>query len=314
MVYCLVPEALTPFQAPDRGMILVTTFLKGEDSRMKKTCVALLLSILIVSCKSTVIDEQGVKDGSSGQTATIELATSKIIDLSHSYDADTIFWPTEDGFKLEKEQDGINDKGFYYASNKFTTAEHGGTHIDAPRHFAQGHPTVDQIPVDRLMGSAILVDVSTKCQQNPDYQISPEDLQQWERDNGPIPTGSIVIFKTGYAKKWPDRKTYLGTDERGAQAAAKLHFPGISPDAAKWISENRSIKAVGLDTASIDYGQSTMFETHRTLFAQDIPAFENLGDLDGLPAKGFTIIALPMKIGGGSGGPLRVVAIVKGSH
>jgi len=262
-------------------------------------------------------EEQAVKFGSSpssSQAATIDLAASRIVDLSHPYDADTIFWPTEDGFKLEKEQDGINDKGFYYASNKFTTAEHGGTHIDAPRHFAQGHPTVDQIPVDRLMGPAVLVDVSAKCQQNADYLISPEDLQQWERDNGAIPGGSIVIFKTGYAKKWPDRKMYLGTDERGPQAVAKLHFPGISPEAARWISENRSIKAVGLDTASIDYGQSSMFDTHRILFAKDIPAFENLGDLDGLPAKGFNIIALPMKIRGGSGGPLRVVAIVRESH
>jgi len=267
----------------------------------------------MISCKAAG-EEQSVKAGATGSPAQgtgIDLASSKVVDLSHPYDADTIFWPTEDGFKLEKEQDGINDKGFYYASNKFTTAEHGGTHIDAPRHFAQGHETVDQIPLDRLMGPAILVDVSAKCQQNPDYLILPEDLQQWERDNGAIPAGSIVIFKTGYAKKWPDRKSYLGTDERGAQAVAKLHFPGISPEAARWISDNRQIKAVGLDTASIDYGQSTMFETHRILFAKDIPAFENLGDLDGLPAKGFNIIALPMKIRGGSGGPLRVVAILK---
>jgi len=283
---------------------------------MKKLCVVMLFAMLAISCRA-VGEEQAVRPASSpssSQAATIDLAASRIVDLSHPYDADTIFWPTEDGFKLEKEQDGINDKGFYYASNKFTTAEHGGTHIDAPRHFAQGHPTVDQIPVDRLMGPAVLVDVSAKCQQNADYLISLEDLQQWERDNGAIPGGSIVIFKTGYAKKWPDRKMYLGTDERGPQAVAKLHFPGISPEAARWISENRSIKAVGLDTASIDYGQSSMFDTHRILFAKDIPAFENLGDLDGLPAKGFNIIALPMKIRGGSGGPLRVVAIVRESH
>jgi len=280
---------------------------------MKKASIVMLLSIFMVSCKVASEDRPG-KTGASGgdaQATAIDLGASRIMDLSHPYDADTIFWPTEDGFKLEKEQDGINDKGFYYASNKLTTAEHGGTHIDAPRHFAQGHQTVDQIPLERLMGPAILVDVSAKCQQNPDYLISPDDLQQWERDNGAIPGGAIVIFKTGFAKRWPDRKTYLGTDERGAQAVAKLHFPGISPDAARWLSESRSIKAVGLDTASIDYGQSSMFETHRILFAKDIPAFENLGDLDGLPAKGFTIIALPMKIGGGSGRPLRIVAILK---
>src|SRR5262249_10727636 len=220
---------------------------EGEEFIMKKACIVILVSMVMVSCKAAG-EDQTAKPGTaaaSGQNAVIDLAASRIVDLSHPYDADTIFWPTEDGFKLEKEQDGINDKGFYYASNRFTTAEHGGTHIDAPRHFAQGHQTVDQIPVDRLMGPAILVDISAKCQQNPDYLISSEDLQQWERDNGAIPAGSIVIFKTGYAKRWPDRKTYLGTDERGVQAVAKLHFPGISPDAARGVSESRAIKAGG---------------------------------------------------------------------
>src|SRR5262245_36196164 len=146
---------------------------KERIPRMKKLCVVMLFAMLAISCRA-VGEEQAVKSGSSpssSQAATIDLAASRIVDLSHPYDADTIFWPTEDGFKLEKEQDGINDKGFYYASNKFTTAEHGGTHIDAPRHFAQGHQTVDQIPLDRLIGPAILVDVSAKCEQNPDYLI-----------------------------------------------------------------------------------------------------------------------------------------------
>jgi kynurenine formamidase len=271
---------------------------------MKTFEVLLFASLLTLSCEP-------VRTEQAGKPAANGLTEGKIVDLSHSYDADTIFWPTEDGFRLEKEQDGINDKGFYYASNKFTTAEHGGTHIDAPRHFAQGHPTVDQIPLEQLIGQAILVDVAAKCEQNPDYLISPDDLQQWEQQNGAIPNGAIVIFRTGFGKRWPDRKTYLGTDERGAQAVAKLHFPGLSPDAARWLMANRTIKAVGLDTASIDYGQSTMFETHRALFEKDIPAFENLANLDALPVKGFNIVALPMKIGGGSGGPLRVVAIVK---
>ena len=108
----------------------------------------------------------------------------------------------------------------------------------------------------------------------------------------------------------PDLKKYLGTDERGAAAVAKLHFPGLDPAAARWITTNRSIKAIGLDTASIDYGQSTLFESHRILFEKNIPAFENVANLDQLPVKGFTIIALPMKIKGGSGGPLRIVAVI----
>src|SRR4029453_10409340 len=123
-------------------------------------------------------------------------------------------------------------------------------------------------------------------------------------------SGSIILLKTGYGKLYPDRKKYLGTDERGAEAVAKLHFPGLDPAAAKWLAQNRSIKAIGLDTASIDRGQSTLFESHRTLFENNIPAFENVANLEQLPVKGFSVIALPMKIKGGSGGPLRIVAML----
>ena len=240
-----------------------------------------------------------------------EFPTGKIIDLSHPFDAQTIYWPTEEGFKLEKEQDGVTDKGYYYASNKFAAPEHGGTHIDAPRHFANGAKTVDQIPLEQLMGNAILVDVTRQCETNRDYLISVDDFNGWEKQYGPIPTGAIVLLRTGFARYWPDRIKYMGTDERGAAAVAKLHFPGLSPEAARWLTNNRSIKAIGLDTPSIDYGQSTNFESHQVLFAKNIPAFENVGDMSALPAEGFFVIAMPMKTAGGSGGPLRIAAILR---
>ncbi|HEV2912307.1 MAG TPA: cyclase family protein [Pyrinomonadaceae bacterium] len=240
-----------------------------------------------------------------------EFPHGKMIDLSHSFDSATIYWPTEDGFRLEKEHDGMTDKGYYYAANKFCTAEHGGTHIDAPRHFAAGRQTVDEIPLEQLTGAAILVDVTRNCEANPDYQVTTDDLQAWEKKNGPIPRGAIVLLRTGYSRRWPDRQSYLGTAEHGAAAVARLHFPGLHPSAARWLVTTRSIKAVGLDTASIDYGQSTMFESHRILFEKNVPAFENLANLEQLPAKDFLLIALPMKIAGGSGGPLRAIAIMK---
>jgi kynurenine formamidase len=240
-----------------------------------------------------------------------EFPGGRIVDLSHSFDAETIYWPTEEGFQLEKEHDGPTDKGYYYASNKFCAPEHGGTHIDAPRHFAAGHPTVDEIPLEQLTGAGILVDISKQCEANRDYQVTAEDFQAWEKKNGTIPRGAIVLLRTGFGRRWPDRLSYLGTNERGAGAVARLHFPGLHPEAARWLTTSRSIKAVGLDTASIDYGQSTMFESHRLLFEKNVPAFENLANLDGLPSKDFFIVALPMKIKGGSGGPLRVIAIVK---
>ncbi len=234
----------------------------------------------------------------------------QVIDLSHPFDAQTIYWPTEQGFMLEKEQGGLTDKGYYYASNKFSAPEHGGTHIDAPRHFAANGNTLDQVPLTQLMGEAVLLDVTKQCQPNRDYLVNVDDFNAWEKEHGQIPAGAIVVLRTGFAKYWPDRNKYMGTDERGAAAVAKLHFPGLSPEAAKWLVANRSIKAIGLDTPSIDYGQSTLFESHQVLFAKNIPAFENLADLSALPEAGFVIIAMPMKIAGGSGGPLRIAALV----
>jgi len=234
----------------------------------------------------------------------------ELVDLSHPYDQTTIFWPTSDPFRLDKTADGVTPGGYYYASNNFFTAEHGGTHLDAPLHFSREGQAVDQIPIERFFGAAVIVDVVASADADADYQIRVEDLQAAEKEQGPIPADAIVLFRTGFSRRWPDAARYLGTAARGADAVRDLHFPGLDPDAAKWLIDNRSIRAVGIDTASIDYGQSTLFETHRALFARNIPAFENLTALERLPLRGASIVALPMKIGGGSGAPLRAVAIV----
>jgi kynurenine formamidase len=273
-----------------------------EDRVMRRFCLLLFSSLMFLSCQTAPDKRPNA------------FPSGKIIDLSYAYDAETIFWPTAEGFRLEKDFEGITDKGYYYAANKFSTAEHGGTHIDSPVHFAEGHNTVDQIPLEQLLGEAIIVDVSKQCEANPDYQIATDDFLQWEKANGEIPKGAIVFLRTGYGKYWPDRKRYMGTDERGTEAVPKLHFPGLSPEAARWLTTNRSIKAIGLDTPSIDYGQSTLFESHRALFDKNIPAVENLANLDKLPLNNFFVIALPMKIKNGSGGPLRVIAIMKESQ
>lgn len=233
-----------------------------------------------------------------------------IVDLSYPFDSETVYWPTAETFHLEKDFEGVTEKGYFYSAYKYSAAEHGGTHIDAPVHFAQGHNSVDQIPLEQLIGEGVVIDVTSQCESNPDYRVTPADLLTWEKKNGKIEPGSIVLLRTGFGRYYPYRKRYLGTDQRGAAAVAQLHFPGLHPDAARWLIANRSIKAIGLDTASIDYGQSTLFESHRLLFEKNIPAFENVANLDKLPVKGFSVIALPMKIKGGSGGPLRIVAIV----
>ena len=233
-----------------------------------------------------------------------------LVDLSHAYDAQAIFWPTAKPFRLEKVADGMTPGGYYYAANDFFSSEHGGTHVDAPIHFAQGHQTVDRIPLERLVGAAVVIDVTEAAKGNADYQVTADDLQRAEARDGRIPDRAIVLLRTGFSTRWPDAATYLGTAERGEAGAAKLHFPGLHPDAAAWLIANRSISAIGIDTASIDHGPSTRFESHRALFAKDIPAFENLTSLERLPLRGAHVIALPMKIAGGSGAPLRVIAIL----
>jgi kynurenine formamidase len=239
---------------------------------------------------------------------TPALPAGRVIDLSYPFDQSTVYWPTAEAFKLETDFEGVTDKGYFYSAYRYSAAEHGGTHLDAPVHFAKGHNTVDRIPLAQLMGNGIVIDVSDKAASNRDYLVSVADFENWERRNGRIAPGTIVFLRTGFGKYYPDRKLYLGTDERGAGAVAKLHFPGLDPAAARWLTQNRSIKAIGLDTASIDYGQSTLFESHRILFEKNIPALENVANLDQLPVKGFSVIALPMKIKGGSGGPVRIVA------
>ena len=236
--------------------------------------------------------------------------SGRIVDLTYAFGANSVYWPTAQPFKLETDFEGMTDKGYFYSAYRYSAAEHGGTHLDSPVHFAKGRYSVDELPLEKLMGAAILIDVTTQCASNPDYLVSVADFENWERRNGRIPAGTIVLLRTGFGKFYPDTKKYLGTDERGAEAVAKLHFPGLDPAAARWITTNRSIKAIGLDTASIDHGQSTLFESHRILFEKNIPAFENVANLDQLPVKGFSVIALPMKIKGGSGGPLRIVALL----
>lgn len=258
-----------------------------------------LLALILVCCTTSEKKEQ---------TPAEVLATGNWIDLTYSFSDSTLYWPTSNTFRFDTTYLGTTAAGFHYEAYDFSAAEHGGTHLDAPVHFAEGKWATDDIPVDKLTGEAVVIDVSAQCSKDPDYQVSVADIEAWEKTHGNIPADAILLFRTGYGRFYPDAKKYLGTDERGPAAVAKLHFPGIHPDAAGWLLANRKIKAVGLDVASVDYGQSTEFRTHRILYEQNICGFENLANLDQLPVKGAYIIALPMKIKNGSGGPLRIVA------
>lgn len=233
------------------------------------------------------------------------------IDLTHTFDSTTLYWPNNaKPFLHSTDAEGFTDKGFYYSSYSICTPEHGGTHLDAPIHFAAGKQTADQIPLTHLTGRAVLLDVSKKALANRDYLVSVADCEAWEKEHGRIPDGTIVLIRTGYGQFYPNREKYFGSAKTGPEALPELHFPGIDPAAAEWLVRERKVKAVGLDTPSLDYGQSKDFKTHQVLMGNNVPGFENLAALDQLPADQIYVVALPMKIGGGSGGPLRIIAAI----
>jgi len=232
------------------------------------------------------------------------------VDLTHPFSAETLYWPTEERFELRTRFQGLTPAGCFYVAKSYRAPEHGGTHLDAPIHFGEGRRTVDQIGLDQLTDAAVVVDLTAAVQADRDYQVTVEDLKRWEKKHRRIRPGTIVLIRTGFGERWPDAVQYLGTAAKGPDAVKELHFPGLHPEAARWLVSERAVKAVGIDTASIDHGPSQLFEAHRILCERNIPVFENVANLGAVPPTGAYVIALPMKIQDGSGAPLRIIAQV----
>jgi kynurenine formamidase len=247
--------------------------------------------------------------GCGGPQQSVETAprATRLVDLSYAFDKNTIYWPGNKPFQHEQVAFGRTEAGYWYASFTFGGSEHGGTHLDAPIHFAEGKQSVEQIPIDRHMGPGVKISVADKAAQNRDYLLTAADIQTWEQRMGRIPDGAIVLVHTGWGRNWGNRAQYLGSER---DDAADLHFPGIGRDAAEFLTSERRVAMVGIDTASLDHGPSRDFIAHQVLGKAEIPGIENVANLDAVPETGFTVVALPMKIAGGSGGPCRVVAIV----
>jgi kynurenine formamidase len=233
---------------------------------------------------------------------------AKTIDLTYNFDETTVYWPNAKPFLWEKESWGQSAGGYWYTAARYSASEHGGTHLDSPIHFGQGKDSTDQISLARLIAPAVVVDISQACAKDADYRLSVDDLAAWEKTNGRIPDGAILLVRTGWGKFWPDKKRYLGSDTPGD--TANLHFPGISREAAELLAKERKLDGIGIDTASIDYGQSKDFIAHQILNGANVYGLENVANLERLPVVGATIIALPMKIKGGTGGPARIIAIL----
>lgn len=236
------------------------------------------------------------------------LDDKKIVDLTYEFSADTHHWPTAKPFQFEKVAEGRTPGGFWYSSYNYGGSEHVGTHMDAPFHFAEGKSTAEQVPLANLIGAGVVIDMSRQVGKDSDYRLQVSDLGAWEKAHGRIPDGAILLIRSGWSKFWGERKRYFGTDTPGD--TENLHFPGLSKEAAEFLITQRRVKAVGIDTPSIDHGPSQDFVTHQILAGANLAIFENVANLDRLPATRATIYAIPMKIKGGSGAPLRIFAIL----
>ena len=279
---------------------------------MTRRSLAVLVGTLVVAAAHPAMPHAQARPRTAGaqQPPPVDLSRVTLVDLTHALNARTLYWPTSPStFQLEQLAFGPTSGGYFYSAYAFSAPEHGGTHLDAPVHFAERGNTADRVPLEQLVAPAVVIDVAAQAAADPDYRLTPADVARFETSHGRIVPGTIVLLRTGWSARWPDRKSYLGDDTPGD--ASRLRFPSYGEDAARLLVQDRRVAALGADVASIDYGRSTDFIVHRIAAAANVPGLENLTNLERLPATGATVIALPIKIEGGSGGPVRAIALVE---
>lgn len=279
----------------------------------KRPAPLIAIAVAAALAVALAVDASRTRDveTSAAERLASLVAGAQLVDLTHDFSQDTLYWPTAPARFEHKPLDlGEVEGGWFYAAFTLSAPEHGGTHLDAPYHFARDGQDAAEVPLERLIAPAVVVDVTAQAAADADYRLTRDDLRAHEKAHGRIPEGAIILLQTGWSAHWPDAKAYFGTET--PDSAADLHFPSFGLEAVKWLVETRRIAAIGVDSASTDIGASTDFPVHRYAAERNIPGFENLTNLDRLPPRGAMLAALPMKISDGSGGPLRAVAILPG--
>src|SRR5216684_5931929 len=228
---------------------------------------------------------------------------TRVLDLSYAINDRLVAWPGDEKVFEAKVNATIEKNGYFTRS--FWMLEHYGTHLDAPAHFPPGKTTVDQIPSKQLFGPAVVVDVRAEGAKDADYQLPGARVEEWEKVHGKIAEGSIVLLRTGWASRWPDARKYRNQDAQG-----RMHFPGFTTEAVKLLIQ-RKVSGIGCDTMSADYGASQDFAVHHLALGAGLYHLENLADLSEVPEAGAFLVVAPIKLEGGSGGPVRVFAIWK---
>ena len=230
-------------------------------------------------------------------------ADFEVVDLTHVISPNIPIWPG-DPKPVIKPMATVEKDGYFL--NQFSIGEHSGTHFGAPAHFIEGGKTVDQIPASLLVLPGVMIDISEKCASNPDYALTVEDILEWEKENGRVPSGSVVLVRTGWDERWNDPNAFFGFDEGGG-----MHFPGISEAAVIFLMEKRGVVGLGIDTHGIDPGWDEEFKSNTALFQRGGFHLENLANLGKLPPRGFFVFIGALPIKGGSGSPARVLALVQ---
>lgn len=270
-----------------------------------RTSLVCAFFVVVVPCLSSVAGERA----DAGRRRVN--ARGEMLDMTYAFNGDSIYWPTGNAFKSVPVGWGVNDRGWWYASNDFGANEHGGTHVDAPIHFSEGGKTIDKVSLLELFGPVVKIDVSLSCAKNRDYLLTVEDVERFEKQHGRIPPQSWVVMYTGIGTRfYPDRKAVLGTDMKGEGALAHLSFPGFGVESIRFLLVRRDITGVAIDTPSVDYGKSFDFSAHRELCGAGKVAIENIANADKLPAIGARLFAVPMLIEKGTGAPARIIAFL----
>jgi kynurenine formamidase len=256
---------------------------------------------------------------SSAFAQNVDFSKGKWVDLSHVLKPGMPHYPGDEDFSYKDVFKGPMENGEYIAIGQFTTNEHLGTHLDAPSHFLQGAPSTDQIKLEQLTGFAAVIDVSEKA-KNPRYQITKEDVLAWEKKNHTTVNQKIILFYTGYSQYWGNNRLYFGTEDQSASGVSAMNFPSMGIEMIEWLLKNRQIKAIGIDTASTDLPNiptphQSLHPVHQALAKANIPSFENVANLHKIEPypNGIYVIALPLKIENGTGGPIRMVAFIPDS-
>ena len=229
------------------------------------------------------------------------LKASRVLDLTHTLTAEFPSWPGYPSIEILNTHHFAND-GFL--ANAWHIHEHSGTHVDAPLHFSAEGWSAAEIPQGNLIAPAVVIEIGSRARRDPDAQVRVEDIKAWEKKHGRVPRGAAVLMSSGWEERATDEAAYRNMDSKGV-----MHFPGFSPEAAKFLVKERTIGGLGVDTLSLDYGPSTDFGTHFAVLPANRWGIENLANLGKLPPKGATLFVGLPRVKGASGGPARVLAV-----